>query len=60
VENNLNFAKDIPMKCAYCVITVIIVSEGKVECVTFVLLLVHIHYLQQTSVYWHILQGTGF
>lgn len=59
-KNNLNFAKDIPMMCAYCIITVIIVSEGKVGCVTFVPLLLHIRYLQQTSVCWHILQGTGF
>jgi len=46
-KNNLNFAKDIPMMCAYCIITVIIVSDEKVGGVTFVLLFIHIRYLQQ-------------
>jgi hypothetical protein len=59
-KNNLNFAKDIPMMCAYCIITVIIVSEEKVGGVTFILLLIDICYLELTSVCWHILQGTGF
>jgi hypothetical protein len=42
-KNNLNFAKDIPMMCAHCIITVIVVSEENVGGITCVLLLVHIH-----------------
>jgi hypothetical protein len=49
-KNKLNFAKDIPMMCADCIKTVMIVSEEKVGGITCVLFLVHIRYLQQMSV----------